>query len=79
MPADLVYTLGHLADTGVETVAGTPIDDAITRVLARLDVVVRGLESFTMGGAEWIGDFDGNGTDDVLAKDGARWLVLGHE
>ena len=37
VPADLVYTLGHLADTGVETVAGTPIDDAITRVLARLD------------------------------------------
>ncbi|MEZ5208341.1 MAG: hypothetical protein R2690_15525 [Acidimicrobiales bacterium] len=37
VPADLVYTLGHLADTGVETVAGTPIDDAIARVLARLD------------------------------------------
>ncbi len=37
VPADLVYTLGHLADTGVAEIAGTPIDEAIGRVLARLD------------------------------------------
>ena len=35
--ADLVYTLGFLADAGVAGVAGTPIDDAISRVLARID------------------------------------------
>jgi hypothetical protein len=35
--ADLVYTLGHLADAGVETVAGTPIDEAIAAVLRRID------------------------------------------
>ena len=35
--ADLVYTLGFLADAGVADVAGTPIDDAISKVLARID------------------------------------------
>ena len=35
--ADLVYTLGHLADAGVEEVAGTAIDDAIAAVLRRID------------------------------------------
>ena len=35
--ADLVYTLGHLADAGVERVAGTPIDDAIAIVLGAID------------------------------------------
>lgn len=35
--ADLVYTLGHLADAGVEQVAGSAIDDAIATVLRRID------------------------------------------
>ncbi len=35
--ADLVFTLGHLADAGVEQVAGTSIDDAIAAVLRRID------------------------------------------
>ena len=35
--ADLVFTLGHLADAGVTEVAGTPVDEAISRVLARID------------------------------------------
>ncbi len=35
--ADLVYTLGHLADAGVEQVAGTGIDEAIATVLRRID------------------------------------------
>jgi len=35
--ADLVFTLGHLADAGVEQVAGVSIDDAIAIVLARID------------------------------------------
>ena len=35
--ADLVFTLGHLADAGVSEVAGFGIDDAIARVLRGID------------------------------------------
>ncbi|MGZ4728376.1 MAG: hypothetical protein ACXWB2_11700 [Acidimicrobiales bacterium] len=35
--ADLVFTLGHLADAGVQSVAGSPVDDAIATVLRRID------------------------------------------
>ena len=35
--ADLVFTLGHLHDAGVATVAGTPVEDAVAAVLHRID------------------------------------------
>jgi hypothetical protein len=35
--ADLVYTLGLLGAAGVTTIADTPVDDAITRVLAQIE------------------------------------------
>src|SRR4051812_24679908 len=35
--ADLVFTLGHLADAGVREIAGHPIDDAIAIVLRDID------------------------------------------
>lgn len=35
--ADVVFTLGHLAACGVETVAGQPIDDLIRALLAEVD------------------------------------------
>lgn len=35
--ADVAYTLGWLGEAGVTTVAGFPIEDALRRVLARID------------------------------------------
>ncbi len=35
--ADLIFTLGHLAASGVTRVSGTPIDDAITMLLREVD------------------------------------------
>ncbi|MEM7143068.1 MAG: hypothetical protein AAF548_18750 [Actinomycetota bacterium] len=60
--ADLVYTLGFLHEAGVTEVAGTPIEEAISAVLRRIDGP--GCNTFySYRVAETLrrfGDFDGN-------------------
>jgi len=87
--ADLAYTLGHLHDGGVATVAGTPVDDAVRTVLGAIDG--RGTHTFfSYRVAEtllrWGPSFDGNPllrtmtpaqVDQVrIACDSSEWLSL---
>ena len=86
--ADLVYTLGHLHEGGVASVAGTPIDRAVSLVLGRIDGA-RTHTFFSYRVAETLlrwGRFEGNPLlgnlspeqcDQVaLACDSSEWLSL---
>ncbi len=86
--ADLVYTLGHLHEGGVTEIAGTPLVEAVRRVLGRIDGA-RTHTFFSYRVAETLlrwGPFDGNpaleGLDEAqlaqvaTACDSSEWLPL---
>ncbi len=87
--ADLAYTLGHLHDTDVDEVAGTPLVDAVVRVLDQVDGA-RTHTFFSYRVAETLlrfgPSFDGNpiltglSSDQVdqirLACDSSDWISL---
>jgi len=87
--ADLAYSLGHLHEAGVPQVAGTPITDAVKRVLGQVD----GAQTHTFFSyrvaetlLRWGPTFDGNPLlDDLpvdsveqvrLACDSSDWIAL---
>lgn len=86
--ADLVHTLGHLHEGGIATVSDTPVDQAISRVLARIDgASTHTFFSYRVAETllQW-GPFEGNPLlaglsgpqrDQVaLACDSSEWLEL---
>ena len=76
--ADLVFTLGHLHDAGIRTVAGTPVPDAIATVLRRIDGAATHT-FFSYRVAETLlrwGPFDGNPLLEAMTGDERRNVAV---